>query len=597
MNRFTVRILLLLGLLAAAPLAWGQGAPPEKADAPGLRFNGLGRAYIQQTDLGGPIADGDTSFAERLADGEFLLDLAINAQPNASTEVQGILRLRNEFGGFFGSGVSIEVRELWARGIIANALEYRVGDMNVAMTPYTLFLPDEDGRVNTPELFEPQKDVIYYEEFYTGLNERRLQGARLDFGLEFDRWVDAVDVRAFLARLRPTNFTDTPTRLIGGGRLGGSVNALGLRFTPGFNYVSVWDDLESGNANTGIRNHVGSFDGALSLLEREALSLQLVGEGGWSVAKQADETPVDPTATPDPNAQPLVRETDTFLEIGLAAGFPRVDVDVSAYFVNVGPDFFSAAAQSKRVDYTRSQRQFSRIGAARDRRGIGLFDLTRDPAIYTFRIADGLMNYDPRYNNAQPYGTATANRRGLRLGAEYEPSDGAQAELMVALLREIRGQGTDELKDFALIRGAVDVPIGPLIGYARTLAFSLGGQYEQTTRGGEAIEEVDLTSVLLEAGITAEIYDRLDVLIGVTTRTSSGRDYVPQIRDFNDVRDFPAAFVTDDSEQLYGAGLRYRFGSGSYLTVQLQKYSYGDDATPDDDYTFNQVFALYTLPF
>ena len=100
--------------------------------------------------------------------------------------------------------------------------------------------------MNEPEVFVPQKEVIYYEEFYTGFNTRRLQGGKLDFGLAFDRGLDALDVKTFLARLRATDFTDTPTRFIGGGRVG----ATSARFGPyrtqgrlGANLAYTWDDL------------------------------------------------------------------------------------------------------------------------------------------------------------------------------------------------------------------------------------------------------------------------------------------------------------------------------------------------------------------
>lgn len=599
MRTYRSALLSLVAALALVPVASAQdsenGGPPEDEVGAGLRFNGLGRAYIQQSDFGGTLADTDTTTVQTLADGEFVLDLAINGQPNRVTEVQGVLRLRNEFGGFFGSGVTVEVRELWARGIVADAIEYRVGDMDLALTPYTVHLPDRDGTVNTPEVFMPQKEVIDYEEFYTGNNERRLQGGRVDFGLAFDQVVEELDVRTFLARLRPTDFQTTPTRLIGGGRVGLTSSTFGptrARGTVGVNLTSTWDDLESGNANDGIRNHVLTFDGALTVLDQDALELAVVGEGGRSIARQVEE----PSET-EPEVEAL-RESDTFFDLGLAVDLKGTGVNAAAHFVNVGPDFFSVSAQSKRVDYTRARSQYNRLGNERTQRSIGLFDLSRDPAVYTYRVEEQLMAYDPRYNNVLPYGRATANRRGVRLEADYAPESGVvDAGLLVAALREIRGQGTDLLKDFILVRGEADVPVAPLVGYGRELAISLGAQYENTSRGGDQFETVDLSSFLVEAGITAEVYDRLDLLLGTKVRQSDGRDYIPQIENFNDVRDFPSPFVTNDGESLIGAGLRYRFRDDVYLTIQFQQYRYGDDATPADDYQFNQVFALYSMSF
>ncbi|MEM9999052.1 MAG: hypothetical protein AAF809_15215, partial [Bacteroidota bacterium] len=218
MRLFTHVLPLALALLVPHAV-WAQAPNDDDERGLGLRFNGMGRTLLQQSDLGGDLAARDTISNESRTDGEFVLDLALNAQPNENTEVQGVIRLRNEFGGFFGAGVNVEVRELWARGVVADVFRYRVGDMDLALTPYTLWLPDEDGVVNEPTLFQPLREIIEYEEFYTDNNTRRLQGAQVGFGLEFEEGLEAIDAETFIARLRGTNFTDTPTRLIAGGRL------------------------------------------------------------------------------------------------------------------------------------------------------------------------------------------------------------------------------------------------------------------------------------------------------------------------------------------------------------------------------------------
>ena len=601
-----MRLLPRLGLLAlalGAPAALAQGAPAPDANGPGLRFNGLGRSYIQQSELGGTLAEADTATAGRLSDGEFVLDLAVNAQPNRVTEVQGVIRLRNEFGGFFGAGATVEIRELWARGVVADRVRYRLGDMDLALTPYTLFLPEEDGVVNEPELFVPQREVIDYEEFYTGENTRRLQGGTVDFGLAFDDGLEALDTRVFIARLRATDFQTVPTRLIGGGQLGLTstpVGPYGSQARLGATLSHVWDDLESGNATRGIRNSVYSLDLDATLVRRAGAALRLTGELGRSFVDLRDRQeslPETDTTQAVVTTESLVSEDDTFFEIGLAGDLDGLALGVSARFVNVGPDFYSAAAQSKRVDYTRTLESYNRVGNDRAERDIALFDLTRDPGIYTFRVADALMAYDPRYSNVLPYGRATPNRRGVHLGATYEPENSVGAMLDLALLREIRGQGTTQLKDFVRVQAGLDVPVGALARLGRGLDLTLGTQIETTRRGGEPIEEVDLTSILLEAGLSAELYDRLDLLLGSKFRASTGRDYLPTIQNFNDVRDFSEPFVTDDQESLVGAGLRYRFKEDVYLTVQVQRFRYARDDAPQDGYRIGQVFALYSMTF
>ena len=150
MKNIITKILLVFSVLFLTSAGlWAQDGGSEatvaEEDKSKIRFNGLGRTLMAQTTIDGDVLQADTNTVGRLTDGEFLLDLAVNATPNKTSEVQAIVRLRNEFGGFFGAGMSIEVRELWARGIIADFIKYRVGDMDVAVSPYTLFSPDEEA--------------------------------------------------------------------------------------------------------------------------------------------------------------------------------------------------------------------------------------------------------------------------------------------------------------------------------------------------------------------------------------------------------------------------------------------------------------------
>lgn len=566
---------------------------PSREDAnanPKVQFNGLGRTILNNTSIDGALLDTDTTTARRLSDGEFLLDVAINAQPNDNTEVQGILRLRNEFGGFFGAGVTVEVRELWARGLIANTVRYRVGDFDHVMTPYTLFLANEEGTVNEPEVFRPQKEVIDYEQFYTDNNSRRLQGAKLDFGLAFPVILREMKAEGFVARIRPTDFFTTPNRFVGGGQLDFSTRSLrdsvGLQADFGVNLSSVWDDLKTGAVTSGITNQVFSVDFDLHVFENEQINVHILGEAGTSKLDLREEEKTTFT------------EDDTFLEAGVAVDLKASKLRLSATYLDVGPDFFSIAAQSKRVDFNRNKTFYNRIGNDRGLRMPTLFDLGRDRALYNFQLSEDLMTYDPRYANVMPYGKATANRTGLQFGAVYgDDSSLFDAELGVALLQEIRGQGTFELKDFRQIRLAANVHLNKILDWDKTTKITLGLQQEQTTRDGVEIEQVDLSSTLLEIGLEAELFNRFDLLLGAKMLSAEGRDYIPSIDVFNNIEDFPAAFVADDQETMIGAGLRYRFKDDVYLTVQFQQFSLERALDPTNDYDLQQVFAQYVMKF
>ena len=594
--KYSLLKLLFLASILVFPFSFASAqdgsskATEKEEEKTKVRFNGLGRTIISKTGIDGNLLDTDTSTIESLTDGEFLLDMEINATPNKNSEVQAILRLRNEFGGFFGAGMSVEVRELWARGIIADVLKYRVGDMDVAMSPYTLFNEVEEGSINEAAVFKPQREVIHYEQFYTDRNTRRLQGGRLDFGLDFAEGLDDMEANAFIARIRGTDFFTTPTRLVSGGALKFSTatfnDSLGLKADAGFNLVHTFDDLQSGEATTGIRNTVYSVEFDVTIMDKKDVSLHLVGETGKSnLELKADSLTI-------------FEEDDSFLDIGAKLHLKKQKLKVTASFIDVGPDFFSVGAQSKRIDYNAQKTFYNRIGVDSELRRPALFDLTRDRALYTFRVSDALMAYDPRYSNTMPYGNATPNRRGVKFGVEYGGKEEAfGVKVDGAFLEEIRGQGTFELKSFTLIRAAANLNVHKLASWNKELRATLGLQYESASRGGVEIEQVDLSSNLIELGLEAELFSKFHLLLGAKLFSAEGRDYVPSIVEFNDVRDFPAPFIADDKETLLGAGIKYEFKKGIYMTLQYQSFKSELGTNNPNDYDLNQIFVLYNMKF
>ena len=593
-NNMTIKYLLAVAVLFSIAIE-GQAQveealSDEQAESffKGVNFNGLGRVYLRQTDIEGDVLENDSLTPRRLTDGEFLLDLKMNATPNEKTEVQSILRLRNEFGGFFGAGQSIEVRELWARGIIANRVEYRVGDMDIEMSPFTFYMPTEEGVINQPSAFELQRNVIYYEQFYTNDNSRRMQGAKLDFGLKFNQVLRDAEFRGFIARVRGTDFFTVPTRWSSGGeakfRTRKLIDQTGTKADFGFNIAHTFDDLKSGEANEGIRNTVYTFEYDIIGYQTDKMAYSLFGEMGRSVLTSKNDSVT------------FFTTDDVFLTVNGGARFKNKDLFVHAGFSDVGPDFFSIGAQSKRVDFDAAKTFYNRVGQNQDVRNTTLFDLSRDVAIYTYQLSDKLMTYDPRFSNTFPYGPATPNRRGLNYGADYENSK-VQASLNGAVMSEIRGQGTEELKDFFLVQAKANVNVNKFLKWKNNINVTLGYQYEATNRGGIDVEQVDLNSNLFEAGLELELFEDFEVLFGLKLLDAVGSDYIPRIDEFNEVRDYPGRTQIDDKETLLAGGVKYTFKEGIYLTLQYQSFDATGRSDSFRDYTLNQIFVLYTMKF
>jgi hypothetical protein len=411
------------------------------------------------------------------------------------------------------------------------------------------------------------------------------------FGLLPTAVLSSVDVDGFIGRIRPTDFFTTPTRFVGGGSADLITrylrDSVGLQADLTLNAVVTWDDLSVGTANSGIRNQVYSLQYDVALAQVAGMQLSLQGETGLSMLSVlADSVTV-------------LDEDDTFLDVGLSLKPDNGRWNVLARFVDVGPDFFSIGAQTKRIDFSRSKTYFNRLGDRSLRRDVGLFDLSRDRALYTYQLFDRLMPYDPRFGNVMPYGTATPNRRGLVLsGGWLDAKSIVDLDASVALLQEIRGQGTTELRQYQQVRFDGSLDLAQLAGWQSRYQVNAGYQFESTSRDGLEVEQVDFQTSLLEVGIEAEVFRNLHLMAGGYFLAAEGREILPVIRENNEVRDFQEPFVADENEALYGLGLRYDFKPDTYLTIQYQQSARTEAiVTGAQEYNLGQFFALYIMNF
>ena len=69
-------------------------------------FDGLSRSYFVRDAVDENPTD-DTTYARKISNGYKLLDLNIHVNPIKDIEIFSQLRIRNSFGGFFGSGTEI----------------------------------------------------------------------------------------------------------------------------------------------------------------------------------------------------------------------------------------------------------------------------------------------------------------------------------------------------------------------------------------------------------------------------------------------------------------------------------------------------------
>jgi len=418
-------LLFILGLLSAFPFAQGNKK---------VSFVGGARSQISHSNF--TSEQEDTITAPRSTGGYALIDLGVKINPNPNTEILGMIRINNAFGGFWGGGVTFDVRQLYVKGVAANVVRYQIGNLDYKLTPYTFYNHNADLLVSTFATTKIKEDVLNYESFF-GNNTWRRQGASVNFGLEFPKVFDEIEFNGFITRMNPTNLADILERLQGGG----NVIFKNKHFNLGVNQVSIFDLQGTAANEDAYRNNVSSVTYDV-WLEKEKYKLGFDGESG--ISSVFTSTSVDN------------KLSDYFIHGRGYFQLKKKKLNFEVGYMDNGPDFRSFGAQSKRVDFNNQNNFYERYTNDQVVRAISAYDLYNDPALYGNQIVAGIMDYNPAVNNALPYGIATFNRRGGYLGASYtDSSEIVKTDLRYYYLQEIRGQGTTALRNFGYLNGTV----------------------------------------------------------------------------------------------------------------------------------------------
>jgi hypothetical protein len=547
-----------------------------------FQINGAARAYFFANQL--DIADDIDSVTSRNANyGHTLLDLGVSVFPNKNTEVLGMFRIRNELGGFWGGGVSFNVRQLTLKGVAGNVVRYELGDIDMQMTPYTLWNVMEEGVINEGDVFSLRRDIVHYDMFYND-EHWRMQGAKAAFGLDFARGIKGIDFEGFLTRQRANNGTDQPERLYGGGTV---TIRQSDNLSLAFNSVNIFDLRETIPDSIQYKNNVHTLQLNYNRPMNDNFAVGLQAEGGVSSARYINYEDV---RAPE-------QQNEWFYDAALTSDLKKQGIVAKLGYKDVGADFLSPGAQTKRIDYSRFPglyQQFTNDGIGRP---VSYMDFVSGNTENSFRISEQLMPYFAAYANTNPYGLATPNRRGVYLDVvRTDSSKFRESFLRVAALGQSRGTGTEETKSFLLLEAGTDLYLNDFWDGQKDLKLDLGLRFENTNRGGEVFETVDLGSVFIDAGLSWEFANRLDLMAGAKIWQVSGNAFVNERNRFNTIENFDIVDY-DFTENTYAAGIRYRFKGRNALSAQFQRsaIAHADDAIAD--YGIDQFTILFNLNF
>jgi hypothetical protein len=541
-------------------------------------FNGLGRAFFAQDQLKGDVLSQDSTTARSSNGGHMLLDLNVHVNPSPKLEISSLVRFRTEFGGFWGSGTSVQLRQMYLRGILGKGIHYSIGDLYLHQSRFTLFNTRQEGTAHQAAIFSPYSDIVDYENFYLN-NDWRLQGMQTDFSINFTRFIRAIDVDAFIARNRGSVWLGAPDELFGGASI---VVRQSKVFDLGFNTVSLFEIPSTSNGSTAFHNPVNTVS-ANYRIQRDSMEIALFAEAGMSVLRRTG----DSLAPPDLSG--------SFAEGGISLDLPKHALKLKLAYRAVSPGFRSAGAQTKRFQFDGSNTVFPRLTDAQMLRPAAVFDLLSDDLRYNQSLSQNLMAFDPKYNNATPYGDATPNRAGVHLNADFAPaSDRLSAFAVLGYSQELQGQGTLELKNFLAGQAGVNVNLHKMLDWKRKLKLTAGILAEQTSRGGDSLAQVSLSSLLADIGGSLEVMQNLDLMMGVKLFQANGNDYLSRRNEYGELVDLPV-YLVDETHGIYAAGVRYNFREDIYLQLNGNWISVQDRVGTLPKYQIQRFLIVFNM--
>jgi len=527
------------------------------------------------------LAELDSASIPKRSGGYALLDLGIKINPNSNTEVMGMFRINNEYGGFWGGGVNFDVRQLYVRGVANDIFRYQIGNIDYKLTPYTFYNHNQDILTSSIGTLGIREDVFNYETFYSN-NTWRQQGASLNFGLEFPKVIKDIEVNSFISRINSSDFNFVLDRFFGGGNV---VINKDDNLAIGLNHVSIFDLTGTAKTDNIYTNDVSSITFDYHLVKNKFV-YGIDGEYGVSSVSQS-ESPEDSL-------------TDYFLH---ARGYMNFNsgLKLSLGILDNGADYRSFGAQSRRVSFNQENNFFNRYVDLTDStevlRPVSLFDLYNDPELYDQGISVGLMENNPMISSVLPYGIASFNRQGGYFGIHYDdPKKLIDFNGRVYMLSESRGQGTLALKSFLMTEIVTTIHVEKIWDGKKEFHIQMSHNRQQTSREGEYdFESVDLTTNQINFGIELEVIDDIYLMGNCLKLKATGNDQMP-IRNSDDEIINYENFSVDGEESLISSGLKISFSKQSYLAIIHDRFKYRFSQI-SHEYDFNQSSVVYVLKF
>lgn len=553
-------------------------------------FDGLSRSYFARDAVDKGTTD-DTISARNTSNGYNLLDLNTHVNPIDDIEIFAQLRIRNSFGGFFGSGTEINVRQLKAKGVINNKIRFNVGDLFLKQSKFTLYNYDEELSGFENDMLKPYRDIIHYENFYTE-NRWRLQGIQTDFSFEFDRYIRSLGFDFFVTRPSGSRQINENTYssdfLLSGGSMFSEINK---RLTLSANHINFFEVASSGTKNISVRNPV--YDLSLQHhFDNEKYRIEQKLQTGFSKRywlhselenERSDSTSNDNKGMYFELYNKYIKKDSTLL---LTLGYRYVD-----------PNFRSTGAQTRRLDFTNGNRNtlypiYTNMSLIRPP---SIFDLVSDDQLYNQELSSILMVFNPIYSNILPYGDATPNRTGVYLKARLNNKNKVLlSKINAGFFKEVIGQGTAEKRDFGLFKGSFKINFHRWLNWKKELSLSVSSESELTRRGGEEVSSVNLLSHQMNTSVNAELVKKFFIQASYKQLNANGNEFLTQRDNYGNITYYTSTEI-DQKDHMLSFGMLYKFRENVYANLHYNWWGLEYANQAYSDYKYNRLILILSV--
>ena len=505
-----------------------------------------------------------------------IVDLGIRANLNKNVNFYSQIRMRSNLALFDTSRSNIFIRQFRLYGNFNDLFYYELGDVDLVLDRYTLWNNKEKGLVNESEVFSLYRRIQHYENFQNE-NFWRQKGVKLFFNELTEKQLK-IYFELFGSRLNKSDeFTNPDIFLVG----------LKLSLTKDNQKFKINSANIFSNTNTLINSNLSNQYNRTVTASYSRLFGRFSGTliGGYSENYDLD------------NNFNVSGELFEFIGRYNLAGNNFFSVS----YRSVADDFISLGSQNSNINYGNSPSYFQQVTNSSIPRNLSFYDILTDfnnSTIFNLQLNSDRLIESARLGTSVPFGKATPNRKGFNLIFNYSDKQQKIDYLLdLSLLNDVTGEGVLDNKEYFDIDNSLSLNINKFYAGKKELRTTFGMRYSSSNRASSNpyLDEVSLTSTLIDLGLVYNLIKNIDLLYGYKNLYANGTDYLPIYNNYYTIENFDKANFNYD-ESIQALGLKYNVNKGFYLIFSANQVQV-DDKITNLRYDFNQYLLILNINF